>query len=213
MPARFIDLEGIDQSGKETQTRLLLREFRRQGLETVSLDFPVYSSRIGREIRAFLNGERNYGSQVVHMLYSLNRWENQNRIVEALDSADVVMTDRYTPSNLAYGLAKGLDLEWLANLDRGLPEPEKVLVLDVPVENSFARKPKRRDIHEGDHALLVRVRKNYLSLARKFGWRVIDANRPMTIVNKEILDNILSRNTKVHRERIRRTKYPGSSLE
>ena len=191
MPARFIDLEGIDQSGKATQTRLLLREFQRQGLTTVSIDFPVYSSGIGREIRAFLNGRKNYDSHTVHMLYSLNRWENRERIIQALGSADIVMTDRYTPSNLAYGLAKGLDLEWLANLDRGLPEPEKILVLDVPVEYSFARKRESRDVHERDSELLLRVRRNYLNLARKFGWRVVDATRPAAAVHKEVLRVVL----------------------
>ncbi len=213
MPARFVDLEGIDQSGKETQARLLLREFRRQGLETVSLDFPVYSSRIGREIRAFLNGERTYSSREVHMLYSLNRWENRDRILEALDSADVVMTDRYTPSNLAYGLAKGLDLEWLANLDRGLPEPGKVVVLDVPVEHSFIRKPKGRDIHEKDSTLLCRVRKNYLNLAARFGWRVVDANRPAEIVHREILDKVLAKYVGIKHKVVRRPNHPQSNLQ
>ena len=191
MPARFIDLEGIDQSGKATQARLLLREFQRQSLTTVSMDFPVYSSSIGREIRAFLNGKKNYDSHAVHMLYSLNRWENRERIVQALGSADIVMTDRYTPSNLAYGLAKGLDLEWLANLDRGLPEPEKIVVLDVPVEYSFSRKREGRDAHERDSKLLVRVRRNYLNLAKKFGWRVVDASQPAATVHAEILRIVL----------------------
>ncbi len=190
MLARLIDLEGIDQSGKNTQARLLLAKLRRQGLHAVSLDFPVYTTRIGREIQAFLNGKRNYGSHAVHMLYSLNRWENQDRIMHALNSVDVVLTDRYTPSNLAYGLAKRLSLEWLTNLDRGLPEPDRVLVLDVPVGYSFARKRSRRDLHESDRGLLLRVRKNYLKLASKFHWSVLDATRPAEIVHSEILRKI-----------------------
>jgi len=188
MPARFIDLEGIDQSGKQTQARLLLREFQRKGMKTVSLDFPVYSSAIGKEIRGFLEGKRKYGLHAVHMLYSLNRWENQDRIVQALDSADIVVTDRYTPSNLAYGLAKGLKLEWLVNLDLGLPEPDKIIVLDVPVEFSFNRKRKSRDLHENNRVLLHRVRRNYLSLARRLGWLVVDATRPAPNVHAEILE-------------------------
>ena len=190
MPARLIDLEGIDQSGKNTQARLLLTKLGRRGLHVASLDFPVYSTRIGREIRAFLNGKRNYGSHAVHMLYSLNRWENRDRIIQALDSADVVLTDRYTPSNLAYGLAKRLNLEWLTNLDRGLPEPERVLVLDVPVGYSFARKRRSRDLHESDRELLARVRKNYIKLASKFHWSVVDATRPAEMVHAEILRRI-----------------------
>ena len=191
MAGRFIDLEGIDQAGKETQSGLLQREFRRRGLTSVTFDFPVYSSVIGKEIRAFLNGRRGYNSQALHMLYSLNRWENRENIMRALATADIVMTDRYTASNIAYGLAKGLKLDWLTGLDRGLPEPDRIFVLDVPVEYSFSRKRERRDIHEGDRKLLLRVRRNYLSLARKLNWLVIDASRPAKLVHEDILKEVL----------------------
>jgi len=193
MGARFVDLEGIDQAGKETQSSLLQREFHRRGLTYVTLDFPAYSSVIGKEIRAFLNGRRNYNSHALHMLYSLNRWENREKLMLALDTADIVMTDRYTPSNIAYGLAKGLKLDWLTGLDRGLPEPDSIIVLDVPVEYSFARKQERRDTHESNRRLLLRVRRNYLSLARKLNWLVIDASRPARMVHEDILKKILLR--------------------
>jgi len=193
MGARFVDLEGIDQAGKETQSSPLQREFHRRGLTYVTLDFPAYSSVIGKEIRAFLNGRRSYNSHALHMLYSLNRWENREKLMLALDTADIVMTDRYTPSNIAYGLAKGLKLDWLSGLDRGLPEPDSIIVLDVPVEYSFARKRERRDAHESNRKLLLRVRRNYLSLARKLNWLVIDASRPAETVHEDILKKILPR--------------------
>jgi dTMP kinase len=193
MAARFIDLEGIDQAGKETQSGLLRREFHRRGLTSVKLDFPAYSSVIGKEIRAFLNGRRSYNPHALHMLYSLNRWENREKIMRALDTADILMTDRYTPSNIAYGLAKGLNLDWLAGLDRGLPEPDSIIVLDVPVGYSFARKRERRDTHESNRKLLLRVRRNYLRLARKLNWLVIDASRPPKVVHRDILHKILPR--------------------
>ena len=202
MPAIFIDLEGIDQSGKQTQAILLVRKFQRLGLKTVSIDFPVYSTTAGREIRALLNGKRHYRSHAAHMLYSLNRWENEDRITEAIDSADVLLTDRYTPSNLAYGLSKALDLDWLANLDHGLPQPDRVLVLDVPVGYSFERKRDRRDIHESDRALLQRVRRNYLKLADQFGWSVVDATRGADDVHSQILAKIPMQVEKLgHRQR------------
>src|SRR5713101_3420877 len=150
LTASFIDLEGIDQSGKKTQTRLLVAKLRRNGFKATTLDFPVYSTPAGQEIRAFLNGRRNYSPQAVHMLYSLNRWENRDMIARALGSSDFLLANRYSASNLAYGLAKGLDLEWLMGLDRGLPTPERVIVLDVPVSSSFVRKGQRRDLHEND---------------------------------------------------------------
>ncbi len=136
MLAHFIDLEGIDQSGKKTQSHLLVTKLRRHGFKAATLDFPVYSTSAA--------------------------------------------------SNLAYGLAKGLDLEWLASLDSGLPKPERVVVLDVPVGSSFARKGERRDLHESNRALLLRVRRNYLKLANKFHWHVIDGTGPVEIVHSQI---------------------------
>ncbi len=186
MPAHFIDIEGIDQSGKKTQSRLLVAKLRRQGFKVATLDFPVYSTSAGREIQAFLNGKRNYPPRAVHMLYSLNRWENLARIVRNLDSKDFLLADRYIASNLAYGLAKGLDLEWLHSLDQGLPKPERVVVLDVPVGSSFARKGERRDLHESNRALLLRVRRNYLKLANKFNWHVVDGTGAVEIVQSQI---------------------------
>jgi len=186
LPAHFIDIEGIDQSGKKTQSRLLVAKLRRQGFKVATLDFPVYSTSAGREIQAFLNGKRNYPPRAVHMLYSLNRWENLARIVRNLDSKDFLLADRYIASNLAYGLAKGLDLEWLHSLDQGLPKPERVVVLDVPVGSSFARKGERRDLHESNRALLLRVRRNYLKLANKFNWHVVDGTGAVEIVQSQI---------------------------
>ncbi len=186
MPGRFIVLEGIDQSGKKTQTRLLVRKLRRHGFKTGTLSFPFYGSPSGREIRAFLEGRRRYSFQAVHMLYSLNRWENRDVMTRKLEESDFVVADRYTASNLAYGLARGLDLEWLVGLDRGLAVPDVVIVLDVPVPASFNRKVFNRDVHESDRNLLLRVRRGYLRLAKKFHWRTVKATGSPGLVHLEI---------------------------
>ncbi len=190
LPRRFIDIEGIDQSGKKTQARLLVAKLRRQGFKVATLGFPIYTTPAGREIRAFLNGKRNYPLQAVHMLYSLNRWENMDTITRRLAGADFLVTDRYYPSNLAYGLARGLELNWLAALDHGLPKPDVVVVLDVPVRASFSRKIRRRDLHESDRALLFRVRRSYLKLARKYHWRVVNGSGPAAKVREEVRESL-----------------------
>lgn len=186
MPARLVALEGIDQSGKKTQAGLLVRRLRRAGFSVSTIGFPVYTSASGREIRAFLLGKRKYPFQAVHMLYSINRWEHRAVIVEKLRTSDFLIADRYTPSNLAYGMARGLDLNWLVGLDKGLPVPTTVIVLDVPVPASFNRKASNRDRHERDRRLLARVRVAYLRLARRFHWQVIDGAGPVRKVHQEV---------------------------
>ena len=121
------------------------------------------------------------------MLYSLNRWEKLETITGALRKTDFVICNRYSPSNLAYGVARGLSIDWLSGLDSGLPEPGVVFVLDVPVPRSFSRKTSRRDVNEKDRVFLEKVRRSYRLLARRFGWRLVDGTKSPEEVHEHIL--------------------------
>ena len=175
MRGRIIALEGIDQSGKRTQTRLLANELKKKGARVSTISFPIYKSPSGQQIQRFLQGKQEYPATALHMLYSLNRWENQEQIVKLTQDSDFVIADRYSPSNLAYGVSRGLSLKWLQGLDLGLPTASLVILLDVPVHSSFTRKYKGRDVHERDEQFLSKVRRTYGTLAKKLEWRVIDA--------------------------------------
>jgi dTMP kinase len=193
LPARIITLEGIDQSGKKTQARLLVHRIKKRDLKADSISFPIYESPAGQQIRRFLKGKRNYPPQALHMLYSLNRWENQALIHNIVDTADFVIADRYTPSNLAYGVSRGLNLDWLETLDKGLPVADLVIVLDVPVPSSFARKRQNRDVHESDSKLLVRVRHTYKMLAKRLGWKIIDGAMPVEEVESAVWNLVVGK--------------------
>ena len=175
MLARMIALEGIDQSGKNTQAKLLRNRFERQGFVVKIVSFPIYRSPSGRLIERYLKGEQKYPTEALHMLYSLNRWENQEIIYGLLKKTDFLIADRYAPSNLAYGVSKGLDLRWLVGLDSGLPKADLVIILALPVRSSFSRKSKHRDVHEKNSRLLARVNESYRKLGKKLGWKAIDA--------------------------------------
>jgi dTMP kinase len=183
---KIIALEGIDQSGKRTQTRLLANEFRRKGAKVGTISFPIYKSPSGRQIQRFLEGKQEYPATALHMLYSLNRWENQELITKLTERADFVIADRYYPSNLAYGVARGLSLGWLQELDRGLPTANLVIVLDAPVPASFTRKSRGRDVHERDRQLLFRVRRTYRTIARMLNWKIVDATHSFEEVHEAV---------------------------
>jgi len=186
MRGKIITLEGIDQSGKRTQTRLLAEELERKGARVSTISFPIYRSPSGRQIQRFLAGKQEYAATALHMLYSLNRWENQELITNLTENSDFVIADRYYPSNLAYGVSRGLSLGWLQGLDRGLPTASLVIVLDVPVLSSFGRKSSGRDVHERDKQLLLRVGRTYRTLAKKLDWKLVDANRPVEEVHNAV---------------------------
>jgi dTMP kinase len=173
----FIAIEGIDAVGKKTQTSILKSWLASKGLTIHTLSFPAYETVIGKEIRKFLEGTVSYPPQVRAMLYAANRWEKKADLETILSRNDVTIVNRYTGSNLAYGLSSGLQLEWLLNLEEGLPEPDLVLVLDAPPAELVPRRGDRKDSYERNINLQEKARSAYLNLAEKFGWTVVDANR------------------------------------
>ena len=186
-------MEGIDQSGKRTQTLLLADRLKRANTRVSTIGFPIYESPSGRQIRSYLKGRQDCAPQALHMLYSLNRWENRELINKLVHSSDYLIADRYTPSNLAYGLSRGLSLGWLQGLDKGLPTADLVIVLDMPIVSSFERKSKNRDVHERDREFLIKVRRTYKLLAQKLGWKVVDAAGTSGEVHTAIWQTILRR--------------------
>ncbi len=172
----FIAVEGIDAVGKRTQTSILSSWLASKGMKSRTLSFPVYETVIGREIRRFLDGTVNYPQEVRAMLYAANRWEKKADLEAILASTDVTIVNRYTGSNLAYGTSNGLDLEWLLNLEAGLPKPDLVLVLDAPPGKLLPRRSRNKDSYERNLDLQEKARGAYLTLAKKFGWRVVDAS-------------------------------------
>jgi len=183
---RLIAIEGIDQSGKRTQATLLARRLIQKGYRTSVFDFPDYRTPLGRELRAYLAGRNRLDFHAVHLLYAANKWERAREIDYEIDRGRNIIVNRYSPSNLAYGVAHGLPLDWLRSLEDGLPKPDVVFVLDITPRTSFRRKTKKRDVHEGDREYLRKVRNTYVRLARKYRWKVIDGENDLRSVHLEV---------------------------
>jgi dTMP kinase len=191
-PGQLIVVDGIDQSGKKTQTRLLVRRIQRQGIHCVSWDFPAYQTPVGRVLKAYLAVRERPYFHAVHLLYAANKWEVAKKVADQMEHGGVLVANRYTPSNLAYGVAHGLSLRWLRMLEVGLPIPTRIFILDVPVKTSFGRKKQSRDVHEEDSAYLQKVRRSYLRLARKYHWRVVNGNADPLSVHEVIWNEVVS---------------------
>jgi dTMP kinase len=192
MPSKglLVGIEGIDAAGKRTQSALLLAWLRARGFVVNMISFPDYSTALGAEIRGFLLGRRDYSPEVRHMLFAANRWENKNQIENLLEHSHVVIVNRYTESNLAYGVANGLNLEWLISLETGLPKTDMVLVLDASTSTFYDRRSKKKDRYESDLALQEKARKAYLELAKKFGWKLINAAQGIQDTNRLIIESV-----------------------
>ena len=101
----LVAIEGLDQSGKETQAKLLRDRIRASGYKSRVESFPDYGTSIGEEIARALQGEREYGPETMQLLYVANRFERKLDIDRWNDAGIVVIFDRYVASSIAYGLS------------------------------------------------------------------------------------------------------------
>ena len=193
MSGFLIAIEGLDQSGKETQAQLLRDWLRAAGHKARLVAFPDYGTSIGEEIARALQGEREYGPDVMQLLYMANRYERKGDIERWLASGVIVVCDRYMASGIAYGEANDLDPAWLAEVQKFLPRAALTIVIDVSPEAAVRRKAIDRDRYERDLALQQRVRDSYLRQAEQPDWVRVDGERPKTVVAEEIASVVASR--------------------
>ncbi|HEY7694554.1 MAG TPA: dTMP kinase [Nitrososphaeraceae archaeon] len=181
---KIIVFEGIDKAGKTTQAKLLEKKL---GSKCVRIDFPDYSTPVGKEIKHFLDGKRDYPDEVKMILLSANRWEKKIQIEKIVGKGTTIIMNRYYQSNLVYGISKGLKLDWLLSLDEGMPKADLVIVIDINPKTLVRRSKNVVDTFEKDLALIGRVKKNYRILARKFKWRVIEGESSIDEVHDQVL--------------------------
>jgi dTMP kinase len=185
MRGLLIAFEGLDQSGKQTQAELLRDRLVERGRLVRLLSFPAYDTSIGEEIGRALQGQRDYGPDVMQLLYVANRYEWKPQIERELERGTVLVCDRYLASSIAYGEAFGLDGSWLRDMQKFLPQPDLTFLLDIAPEVSARRKTADRDKYERDLALLGRVRASYLRQVDST-WARFDADRDRRGLSDEI---------------------------
>lgn len=218
--ATLVAVEGIDGSGKGTQTELLKERLQKDGLSVARMQFPRYSdTTFGQAIGDFLNGR--FGSleqvhpQLAAVLYAGDRFESRELLLSHMQECDIVILDRYTGSNLAHQGAKVSDTDrsdlvaWIDRVEHeifGLPRPHLNVLIDISSQWSrelVGRKGERdytnetADIQEADQDYLEGVRSVYRTLAaERTDWQVVcslDENeelRSVESINDEILDLI-----------------------
>jgi dTMP kinase len=189
----LIAFEGLDQSGKETQARHLRARIERGDRKVRPISFPDYKTPVGCEIAKALAGEREFGPDVMQLLYVANRCEYRPKIEMWLGSGDVVMCDRYRASSIAYGEAQGLDPAWLTAIQRYLPPATLTVLLDIAPETAVRRKATGRDRYERDLSLLGRVRESYLRQAEQSDWVLINGEQSEDEVSAAVEAAVLPR--------------------
>ena len=193
MAGLLIAFEGLDQSGKQTQAELLRDRLREGGHKSRLVSFPDYATSIGEELARALAGEREYGADVMQLLYIANRYERKADLQRWLDGGLILVSDRYTASSIAYGEAFDLDASWLIDIQKFLPPASLTIFLDINPETAVQRKAVGRDRYERDLAMQRRVRESYRRQAAEQNWVVLDGERPRDAIAADVFNAATSR--------------------
>jgi len=182
----FFVFEGLDRSGKSTQSTLLAKKLE----ETVPVKwmcFPNRTTSVGLLIDMYLRNMIELPDETVHQLFSANRWESMSSIVETLNSGTYVVCDRYAFSGVAYSAAKGLDFSWCQTPDIGLPIPDGVFFLHIDESVGASRSNFGDERYENaDMQASVRNVFRKESLRAGVNWHDVDGARDINVIHSEI---------------------------
>jgi dTMP kinase len=165
---KIISVEGLDKSGKKTQSALLAEFLRAKRFRVAESEIPNYSTLTGELIRKWLAKEYNVDQTTIEFIFTANRQEMQAQFKQLEEyEYDYVIIDRYTGSQRAYAVATGSEPEWVDVLQKHMRQPDIEIYIDITPEESLHRKGKHNsgvnDRYEEDINLLHRVRNIYLS--------------------------------------------------
>ncbi|KAF9916378.1 hypothetical protein BX616_003929 [Lobosporangium transversale] len=182
---RFILLEGCDRAGKSTQCAMLVAALKERGHSVELCKFPDRTTTIGKMIHAYLTNTEELDDRAIHLLFSANRWEAMQTIKRKLLAGTHLVVDRYAYSGVAFSAAKGLDLTWCKDPDRGLIRPDITFFLDLPSSDAEKRGGFGEERYE-KREFQERVRDVFLQLRSK-EWVMIDARKSVEAMHYEIL--------------------------
>ncbi|EGG15828.1 thymidylate kinase [Cavenderia fasciculata] len=186
----FILFEGADRVGKSTQVQKL-GDYLKNGLQLDAkvLRFPDRTTPTGSIINGYLQNTTQLDDRAIHLLYAANRWEAKDNLMKLLNSGTSIVVDRYSYSGVAYTAAKGIDVDWCFNCEKGLPEPDLVIYLKMTTEDATLRGEYGTERYEKVD-FQNKIKQIYEQHLIKPSWKVINANRDIDTVSNEI-NNII----------------------
>lgn len=215
MRGKLIVIEGLDGSGKATQTALLCDKLKNVGRTFRKLSFPNYDSPSSALVKMYLGGEFSQSAGDVNA-YAASSFYAVDRCAGFLkdwkkdyDSGMLFIADRYATSNIIYQTSKqplsewDTFIEWLEDFEYNklqVPKPDLVIYLDMSVEVSqkllskrYSGDESKKDIHESNLEFLGHCREAALYAAKKLGWNVIrcdDGTVPLGV--DDISDDVVA---------------------
>lgn len=195
---KLIVIEGLDGSGKSTQEKLLEERFNAEGREFTYIKLPNYDDDACVLVKQYLAGRfgdkpGDVNAYAASSFYAVDRYVSYHCYwKEKYLAGGIILADRYTTSNAYHQLTKtpredwDKYLAWLEDFEYGklgIPRPDAVIYLDMPVEVSqklmtsrYKGDEAKKDIHEKDTDYLSQCRVAADYSCRKLGWYRIDCS-------------------------------------
>ena len=212
---KLIIIEGLDGCGKSTQTALLEKYFEDNSVKFKKIKLPDYDSKSSTLVKMYLGGEFGKNADDVNAyaagaFYAVDRFASYKLDWgKDYENGALILADRYATSNSIYQMEK-IDedkwdeyLDWSADFEYnkiGIPRPDLVIFLDMPVDVSQKLMTSRyngdegkKDVHEANVDFLNNCRKSALYTAKKQGWAVVPCSDginhlPIKEIHNTILD-------------------------
>lgn len=215
---KLIVIEGLDGCGKSTQLELLPKALKERGIDCKSVSFPQYESDSSALVKMYLSGRfgnkpGDVNAYAASVFYTVDRYASyKENWGEFYQNGGTVVSGRYTTSNAIHQTSKLPReewedfLNWLYDFEYnkiGIPKPDKVIFLDMPVEvsqkllsNRYEGDEGKKDIHESDIEYLNNCRKAAKFTADYSGWKTISCAKdgePRSIedIAADILEEVL----------------------
>ncbi len=185
---KFIVIYGANNLGKTTQVKLLQKTLEDKGIKVKLVKYPVYDlAPTGPKINAVLRKGLKMDEEKLQKLYVQNRRDFEPTLKSFLNQGFWVIAEDYVDTGIAWGLVRGVSLEKLERINKGLlPEDLSILIFGKRFKDGVEASHR----NESDDQIWQTAQDKHLFLAAKYGWKKINANQTIEKVHKDILKNI-----------------------
>lgn len=192
---KIIAIEGLDKSGKHSQSKLLTAFLETLGYKVVQSEFHRYDTPTGELVMKWLAKEWDVDQKVIELIMTADKQAQQEWFEQLeCDGVDFLILDRYMTSQTVYSVANGINPEWTEELQRYMRSSDAEILIDIPAEESMKRKGKHNngenDRYESDLELLSLVREGFLHYFERPNHFVIDGLQSIENVHLDIVKSL-----------------------
>jgi dTMP kinase len=187
---KFIVLYGINNLGKTTQAKLLVKKLNKHGQKAEYIKYPIYDLEpAGKLLNEYLRkgNPYNFSPREFELTHFIDRISYEQELKKKLNKGINVIAEDYFGTALAWGMGAGVSKKLLEYLYSFVLKEDLAILFDG---KRFKSSIEKNHKHENDEKLINKVRKAHLSIGKKYGWEKINANLPIEEISKAVWSKV-----------------------